>query len=305
MKTVKVFLSCALGAYIGDRVAFQINPAFWWLGLSIGIVVGFIIGYVTYEFKRFASAVPIAFGRAYKSVAGWQPDREVWKLRSQFGEFWLLFVGSTIACWWITLSMGYLDSRSITALLLGLVLAFGSIVGIAMGTALPILTLGRIPIYSPRREALEVLGIKMRMFSLKLNPLFFFGGIIGFSQPIVASAMASVCRTAIAIGVFLLNVLIVCAVIVILVELIVLPIWHFKTILRFFKVFAKTLFRLTHSDLALLCAVDAAIGVTIGYHYHDAILGAIAGGLWGVINFEFVSIRFLKLVPATQSIFRR
>jgi hypothetical protein len=74
-----------------------------------------------------------------------------------------------------------------------------------------------------------------------------------------------------------------------------------RVVWNFFRYF----FRLIHSDIRLLCGTDAAIGACIGYFSHSALIGAIAGGMLGVLNFEIISIRVLKLVPATNSIFRR
>lgn len=63
--------------------------------------------------------------------------------------------------------------------------------------------------------------------------------------------------------------------------------------------FIKYLFILIHSDIRLLCATDAAIGTAIGYFSGSAIIGAIAGGIFGVINYKVVSQRILRLQPKT------
>ena len=74
---------------------------------------------------------------------------------------------------------------------------------------------------------------------------------------------------------------------------------------RVVGVFLKEFLGLIHSEVRLLCGVDAAIGATIGYFCGNAIVGAIAGGLLGVFNFEVLSIRVLHLVPETASLFHR
>ncbi|OGZ31863.1 MAG: hypothetical protein A2V69_00390 [Candidatus Portnoybacteria bacterium RBG_13_40_8] len=61
--------------------------------------------------------------------------------------------------------------------------------------------------------------------------------------------------------------------------------------------FIKTIFITIHSEIRLLCGVDAAIGTAIGYFAGNAIIGAIAGGLFGLLNYEVVSRRILRLVP--------
>ena len=72
---------------------------------------------------------------------------------------------------------------------------------------------------------------------------------------------------------------------------------------RFLKNFTMTLFRLIHSELRLLCAVDAAIGTAIGYFAGNLLAGAIAGGLLGVINYEIITVRVMRVAGA-KSIFR-
>lgn len=63
--------------------------------------------------------------------------------------------------------------------------------------------------------------------------------------------------------------------------------------------FGRELFILIHSELRLLCGVDAAIGATIGYFAGNAVVGAVAGGLIGVLNYEVISKRVLHLAPRT------
>jgi len=68
------------------------------------------------------------------------------------------------------------------------------------------------------------------------------------------------------------------------------------------KIFCAV-FIIIHSEIRLLCGVDAVIGAAAGYFTGSAIIGALAGGLIGVINYEIVSRRVLHLVPtkSTQS----
>jgi hypothetical protein len=61
--------------------------------------------------------------------------------------------------------------------------------------------------------------------------------------------------------------------------------------------FAKEIFVEIHSDIRLLCGVDAAIGAGIGYFTDNTLIGALAGGLFGVLNYYLISIKLLKLVP--------
>ncbi len=76
--------------------------------------------------------------------------------------------------------------------------------------------------------------------------------------------------------------------------------WLFVKGVPAFCRFIKHLFLLVHSDIRLLCGVDAAIGAAVGYFTGHAPVGMLAGGLIGVLNFEVVSKRVLKLVPAKR-----
>ena len=62
--------------------------------------------------------------------------------------------------------------------------------------------------------------------------------------------------------------------------------------------FIKTVFVLVHSNERLLCMVDAAIGVAV-FHFtgNNIFLGMLAGGVLGVVNYEIISVRILKLTP--------
>ncbi len=63
----------------------------------------------------------------------------------------------------------------------------------------------------------------------------------------------------------------------------------------FLKRFSVFLFREIHSDARLLCACDASIGAAIGYFTGNAVVGGIAGGIFGVLNYEVVSKRLLHI----------
>lgn len=61
--------------------------------------------------------------------------------------------------------------------------------------------------------------------------------------------------------------------------------------------FLRKVFILIHSEIRLLCGVDAAIGAGIGYFAGNALIGALAGGILGILNYYLVSVKLLKLVP--------
>jgi len=53
-----------------------------------------------------------------------------------------------------------------------------------------------------------------------------------------------------------------------------------------------------HSERRKICFVDAALGATAGYFLGSTIAGAVIGAILGIVNYEIISIRWLKIVPA-------
>ena len=64
------------------------------------------------------------------------------------------------------------------------------------------------------------------------------------------------------------------------------------------------LFLLIHSEMRILCGVDAMIGAVIGYFVGSAAMGALYGGIVGVFNFlvitELCLKRIWRVIPATK-----
>jgi hypothetical protein len=65
---------------------------------------------------------------------------------------------------------------------------------------------------------------------------------------------------------------------------------------RFLKALWAT-FVVIHSSKRLLCGVDSFLGAIVGFCYSHALIGAIAGLFLGVVNYEIISIRILKIAP--------
>lgn len=69
------------------------------------------------------------------------------------------------------------------------------------------------------------------------------------------------------------------------------------TFVRFAAPFIKELFLLIHSEIRLLCGVDAALGAAAGYFLGEPVLGALIGAAIGVANYKIVSERILHIRP--------
>ena len=59
--------------------------------------------------------------------------------------------------------------------------------------------------------------------------------------------------------------------------------------------FIKRVYILIHSEFRSLCAVDIALGGTVGYFAGSMIIGMIAGGICWIINYKIVTQKILRL----------
>ena len=246
-RSLKIFMACLLGAGIGAFVALQMGRSFWW----IGALVGGLIGYLSYDFKEVAMAVP----RAWRSASGWRPLEDL----KEVGL--ILFVFSTLILLW--------------------------------GSVMVLLSFGFSPPPALKLDIRVLSGMTTGFFvSVYIIALVFaFAG-----REIKSMDDRSLCK------------LVFCNANPITVCFWHLPrgCWHavkWSVLVALPAVarFLKELFLLVHSDIRLLCGLDAALGSAIGYFAGNAFIGAIAGGLFGVANFELLSKRVLKMVPIKEN----
>lgn len=256
--TLKIFLSAAFGAFVGSLLAIQFN-SFWWLGL----LVGGLVGYVSYDFAEVRRAVPVAARQAASAVE----NPELWMVVGQESLKFLFHVAK-------------------------LILFFAGLFGFA--------------------------GYGVLIAGAIYQPEFFLGlwwvaaaiaGIIGLicSCKFMATTIDALSRgywSENARRLLVLNPLTCC---------IAVPTWlifsrtgrsrvsaTFRTVSQLVSAmltFAWKIFCLVHSDIRLLCGVDATIGAAVGLYFGNVLIGAVSGGIWGVINYRVVSVWWLKLVP--------
>ncbi len=250
---LKIFLACALGAFIGALTALEINGYFWWLGC----IVGGVVGYFIYELNTVLAAIP----RAWRAATSWRPNMVMIKLRLSFG-FGLFCMSSSF------------------------IIFFGSIIIIgawdASGNPMSIMTVSIISICicgfmfllgmatKPVNNIVEYKQFT-RECILYANPVavYIYWPVVGIILGIknIPRAIRVTCHASITVG-------------------------------GVTATFTKKLFLLIHSEERLLCGVWAATGSLIGYFAGSAIIGAAAGGLLGVADYEIISKRVLHLVPS-------
>lgn len=247
MRTLKIFIACATGSALGTFVSLGLNHQWW----PLGLVLGFVTGYLSYEYRQVAAAV----STAWRKVSSWQPDKERWKLAAMLvipvaGCSLTMILGAFGPLYLLYLFEGNM------MIIYGL-LVFTTFVPIVCGVLIPLLLYySAIPgeqIVECRKLFLDLNPFRVY---LRLVPKYTLRGVIYFIRKVPA--------------IFSLG---------------------FSLGWRFLKEFLLII----HSDIRLLCGVDAAIGAAIGYFAGSVMVGLAAGGLFGVLNYEIVSKKLLKI----------
>lgn len=263
--SVKVFLAVALGAFVGALVALQSSPYFWWLGL----LVGGLTGYLSYQPLTVLRAMPVAARRA-ADLCG-LTARQLYSVKHVIGYFFLTFV---FLHFWIIIAIlfFYLPIRTINQNIL-----FASfIVGFLMaGWTMILHSLWWLAGYTERKS--ESYTVFLRKSCCMLNPLV----LLGIKLPL------AVWKIVWSVPIVVFQVIIGSPRVAVVL---------FRALVIFPIRFVIILLRLIHSELRLLCAVDAAIGAAVGYFTANALLGALLGGIFGVLNY-LLSRWILHLAP--------
>ncbi len=241
-RTLKVFLSCALGGAVGAVIALTMHPYFWWVGL----ISGGVVGYFSYEFRQVRLAIKEALEVAWNTVRS-----------RRIGAVLLvsIAVASTIASLCYSLYATGLFTRANSD---AFTWVFAWSYGGAMLMVVSFAFAGSYAFYAPRPRVKSLAVAALALTPLGLPVVVAGGSIYGLFWAVAKSPKA----------------------------------------VKFCAVFTKTLFKLIHSDVRLLCGVDAAIGAGIGWYFNSPIIGALAGGAIGVANFEILSRRVLHLVKS-------
>ncbi len=252
MTGLKIFLACALGAFIGTLVALSLSFTFWWVGL----IAGGIMGYLSFEFTKVLKAIKTAWNDVYGRVS----DSQKWRI---FGILFLF--------WWSVFTSLFSLFLLFLAPIISLVYAYIFFLSIGAGGS-------SFAIFLTKEEISEKDFIFVKKAAFWCSPV---GIIICVSRLlfILFSKLKNVKRKQkiknVCAG--------VCA--------------GLSSVIKTFFLFFKKIFVLIHSDARVICAFDAAIGTGIGYFSGNALIGALSGGVLGVLNYYVVSIKILKLVP--------
>ncbi len=257
-KSLKIFIACFLGAGIGTLTALQLNGYFWWVGL----LVGALVGYFSYEFKKVKEAAP----KAWNTAKGWKPNKKWWR---DFGSIILPVASISSTC------------------IIGFLAFFAPLIALSE-EASPMQSLKySILAFSLMTFATMLIGILVEMLMdekvRKKDSLFFkeynpFRVYLWLLPKYIVLGLIWLIRQVFHVTIHT-------------------PGFIWKVIVTFAR-FIKTLFIMIHSEIRLLCGIDAAIGAAIGFFAGSVIIGAVSGGLFGLLNYEILSKRILHLVPS-------
>lgn len=257
----RIFIACALGAGIGTLIALQINGFFWW----IGAVIGSMIGFLSYQYKEIVSCAVAA----WREVSGWKPDKDAWKICWLSVVVFLSEFSSALVLYVIGLSLSAnIEHKTISQIFFT---KQGEITSQLTTMIMVITTVPSVIIIMT--TALLSIGWAIVSFSSKTDhkgSVMELKKIIKYSNPLAVFVYWP------AIG------------------LLRTPAFLLKTA-RATRDFARTFFFLIYSDERLLCGVWSFVGAVIGYFSASVVIGALAGGIFGVANYEIVSKRILKL----------
>lgn len=263
----KIAVACGSGAFLGSLIGIQFHHV-W-----IGVLVGAILGYVIYEFKE----IPAAMKRVWSKM----PEKE------------------TISD--VVHTLGMILGVMI---LVGVVFSVG-MVGILGGTMIGLKSVCCTfeLYYSLISGHYLEFAHECMVYSVNPYPYLIGGTLFMYAVALVVYAFKKhegdaregkfyACAwMAFAPGV--LPVLVPFS----LFALIIGAVYGIYKAAPFIWKLAVGTFRLIHSDMRLLCMADAALGAFVGYYCNNPLIGGIVGAVLGVVNYEIVSVRWLKLAP--------
>jgi len=290
---LRTFFAAGLGSLIGALVCVVINPERWWLGMS----VGFIAGYLATDFKEIIRAIPVAARNAKKGATeGWEM-LGAWNASPQPFFYLPLLIATMVGT--VLFYLGALNPKPsdpngttllmvtvLITVILFLAISFG-ILPTAASIGLRVLKISsteidphRLPSDSPEEKA-EMARWERKAITY---PRLFWWAVVG----------AGFFLAVMAAGVFDL-----------IIKSFVYP-----------AKFGWWLYKLIHSGKRLCLGFDSAFGVGIAWLClvgessmpMDTLgflaSGFLAGGMFGILNWEFIAKRLLKqsAIPAPAAL---
>jgi len=281
-ETKNIAIACFIGGVICSATALLFAPAYWWLGM----LAGFAGGYISYEFREVREAIPVAIENArYNLSDGWKMAgllfTELKKFALQPHPFALCWLIINTGFWGFLYAIGkwHGDSTDVA----GVIILF-SVTGFFV--ALPLTGLLAV---IPAQAGYNADGWGGQWVT---NP-----ALASSRRPLLTykNAFRWIGKGYVDAAIFFLWEIW---------KYIAIGIWF---LLRFTAKFLWELFKLIHSEKRLLCAVDGTLGglvsyfwlasstTTTGGHIVLVLFGGLLGAGLGILNWEIVSKRVLKV----------
>ena len=265
---VSLACACALGAFIGTVVALEIAERFeygsyFW---SLGALMGGIVAYVTIDFRHFCAGI----AHSYHKTIAWRPDWLCWKAFAvMFGGLTMVVSSFLVVIGLVLIS--YSGHSSSNATLVLCLMFVSTMTGVIIPLfVLDVFGLGgskkRLEREDDLRETVET-GWQLILYGNPIGVAFAASRELKWIIVHAPSAMQATIN-------------------------------GLRHAWNIFTRFVVGVFLYVHSQRRTICFVGAAIGAAIGYFFGSAIIGTIAGALLGIVHFEVVSVRWLKLVPS-------
>lgn len=262
---LRVFLACFIGAFIGTLIAIR-SGIFWWAGL----LIGGLAGYLSYEFK----AVVIAVKEAMRDIRRELPGAAK-TIGFYFFAILMVFANGIIPTLLSLWNVKKVDEDfsyilfAASSLMLGIFISFLIFICLAFSSSLK--------------------GGESEEFEIEKKwgrgvVFFVFFTPIGIYLILPFLSLRWALKTTPKAIILLLR---------------WIPKIMSESIVEEWQVIKKV-FITIHSEVRLLCGVDAMLGAFVGYLFWNPLLGALAGGMLGVANYYLISIKLLKLVPVSS-----
>ncbi|PIR86945.1 MAG: hypothetical protein COU11_02940 [Candidatus Harrisonbacteria bacterium CG10_big_fil_rev_8_21_14_0_10_49_15] len=281
----RIMVSCFIGATVGSAVALQFQPEVFSLAVILGMAVGAAVGWGVFVSPK----LPAAMKTAWTDVVGWRPFWPWWRAMGRAGLYLSLmsymFIGAPC-----------LGERFFTPDKATTPASLAVFLSVAFAACLFLLAL----VFSDgfkhykRHRYVDLERLRSNELRSRRGWLIALGSVGAFSIVSFLAYQPTVRSILIGVG-MLFGALVVLGIALGIACKVVPWLWKRRMVPVIFSV---TVFKLVHCRLALLVAVSSAIGVLIGAHSGQPLLGGVIGALWGAIDYEIVSKRWLKLVPA-------
>lgn len=257
-----IIIACFFGAFVGGITALEIAARFeygsyFW---GIGALLGGIVAYFIVDFAQVRTGVL----RAYNNVVNWQPNLLYWKAVIVNMTYMMSVTIYVVLFFSLPYSMiGVISGERVEMVVMSILIVSAIMLIIVLILSL-LISLDELS--RGENEGREWRYRLKLLRSIRRNL-----GHIETLNPVTATCFlaALLWRS--------------------------LPKLH--KIPRLLWNFVLTFVRYIHSERRTLCFIDAALGATVGYYFGSAVIGAVVGAILGVINYELVSVRWLKLSP--------